>query len=73
MAVGMNIDFNGLLSNFSPNIYFGGDNADFWGPMAWTIIFGLTFATVLTLIVVPAMYLMGNKAKLAGIRFFSKS
>ncbi len=73
MASGLNIDFNGLLINFSPNIYFGGDNADFWGPMAWTIIFGLTFATVLTLIVVPAMYLMGNKAKLAGIRFFSKS
>jgi multidrug efflux pump subunit AcrB len=64
MALGMNIDFAGLLNSFQPNIYFGGENADFWGPMAWTVIFGLSFATFLTLIVVPAMYLMGNKIKL---------
>ncbi len=64
MATGMNIDFAGMLSDFSPNIYFGGDNADFWGPMAWTVIFGLTFATFLTLILVPVMYLIGNKIKI---------
>jgi len=64
MALGMNIDFAGLLNSFQPNIYFGGENADFWGPMAWTVIFGLSFATFLTLIVVPAMYLIGNKIKL---------
>jgi len=64
MATGFNIDFTGLLRDFSPNIYFGGDNALFWGPMAWTVIFGLTFATFLTLVMVPVMYMIGNKAKL---------
>lgn len=64
MALGMNIDFGGLLTEFAPNIYFGGENADFWGPMAWTVIFGLSFATFLTLFVVPSMYLIGNRMKL---------
>jgi len=64
MATGFNIDFAGLLNDFSPNIYFGGDNAIFWGPMAWTVIFGLSFATFLTLVMVPVMYLIGNKTKL---------
>jgi len=58
-----------LLTHFEPNIYFGGDNAIFWGPMAWTVIFGLTFATFLTLIMVPVMYLIGNRVKL---RFIDK-
>jgi multidrug efflux pump subunit AcrB len=64
MATGMNIDFGEMLASWSPNLYFGGENADFWGPMAWTVIFGLTFATFLTLVLVPAMYLVGNKIKL---------
>lgn len=64
MALGMNIDFAGLLTNLNPNIYFGGDNALFWGPMAWTVVFGLTFATFLTLIIVPVMYVLANKLKL---------
>ncbi|RLD46599.1 MAG: AcrB/AcrD/AcrF family protein [Bacteroidetes bacterium] len=64
MAVGLNISFGDLLSDLSPNIYFGGENADFWGPMAWTVIFGLSFATFLTLILVPVMYVIGNKIKL---------
>ncbi|MDA3865419.1 MAG: efflux RND transporter permease subunit [Salinivirgaceae bacterium] len=58
LAIGMNIDFVSLLETFDPNIYFGGINAIFWGPLAWTIIFGLAFATFLTLVVVPAMYFM---------------
>lgn len=58
LAVGLNIDFIGLLENYDPNIYFGGDNAIFWSPMAWTVIFGLVFATFLTLILVPVMYLI---------------
>lgn len=68
MATGMNINFFTLLSDFDPEYYAGGDNADFWGPMAWTVIFGLTFATFLTLIVVPVMYLLSDilKAKVAG-------
>ncbi|MEA3503971.1 MAG: efflux RND transporter permease subunit [Bacteroidota bacterium] len=55
LAISMNIDFAGLFFDFNPNIYFGGD-ATFWKPLAWTIIFGLGFATFLTLILVPAMY-----------------
>jgi len=65
MALGMNINFASLLRSGNPHLYFGGDNALFWGPMAWTVIFGLTFATFLTLIVVPVMYRIGNQVKLA--------
>ena len=56
LAIGLNIDFIGLLSNYAPNIYIGGDSALFWKAMSWAIIFGLTFATFLTLIIVPVMY-----------------
>jgi multidrug efflux pump len=56
LASGMNIDFISLFEHFNPRIYFGGDNVAFWGPISWTIIFGLTFSTFLTLLVVPAVY-----------------
>ena len=61
LATGMNINFFTLLSDFDAQIYFGGDNAIFWGPMAWTVIFGLTFATFLTLVIIPVMYLMMDR------------
>lgn len=64
LAVGLNIDFFGLFTKYDPNIYIGGDNVIFWGPLAWTVIFGLTFATFLTLIVVPAMFYLVNRAKI---------
>ncbi len=64
LAIGLNIDFFGLLTNLDPNIYFGGDNVIFWGPLAWTVINGLTFATFLTLIIVPVMYYLVNQVKL---------
>jgi multidrug efflux pump subunit AcrB len=60
LAVGFNIDFFGLFSSFSPAIYWGGENADFWGPMAWTVVYGLTFTTFLTLVIVPVMYLISD-------------
>ncbi len=63
LAVGLNIDFEGLLTSFSPNIHFGGDNVVFWGPLSWTMIFGLGFATFLTLLLVPAMYLIAERLK----------
>ncbi|MGE0568932.1 MAG: efflux RND transporter permease subunit, partial [Bacteroidia bacterium] len=63
LAVGLNIDFESLLTHFNPNIYFGGDNVVFWGPLSWTMIFGLSFATFLTLILVPAMYLINERLK----------
>ncbi|MDA0903722.1 MAG: efflux RND transporter permease subunit [Bacteroidetes bacterium] len=56
LAIGLNIDFVGLMTEYSPNIYVGGDNNVFWKPMSWAIIFGLTFATFLTLVIVPVMY-----------------
>ncbi len=56
MAIGLNFDFFSLFSELDPKIYFGGDNADFWAPMAWTVIFGLSTSTVLTLIMAPVMY-----------------
>ncbi len=56
LATGMNIDFFGLLRDWNPDIYLGGENVMFWGPMSWAIIFGLVFATFLTLVIVPVMY-----------------
>jgi len=56
LAIGINIDFAALFTELNPHIYFGGDMANFWNPLAWAIIFGLSFATFLTLIVEPAMY-----------------
>jgi multidrug efflux pump subunit AcrB len=62
MAVGLNLDFFSLYRNFDPHIYTGGDNAAFWGPMAWTVVYGLSFATFLTLVVVPVMFLLAERA-----------
>ena len=56
LATGLNIDFISFFNTFNPDIYFGGDNAVFWGPMSWTVIFGLSFATFLTLVIVPSLY-----------------
>ncbi len=72
LAVGLNIDFAKLFTEFNPHIYFGGDSVAFWGPLSWTMIFGLGFATFLTLILVPVMYLLSEQSK---IRFnkFKKS
>lgn len=61
LAIGLNIDFVGLFTNFKPHLYFGGDNVAFWGPLSWTMIFGLSFATFLTLILVPCMYIVMDK------------
>ena len=63
MAYGLNIDFIGILESWSPNVSLGGDNVMFWGPMSKTIIFGLTFATFLTLVVVPVFFLQIEKLK----------
>ncbi|OWY25411.1 AcrB/AcrD/AcrF family protein [Sphingobacteriales bacterium UPWRP_1] len=58
LALGMNINFYTLFTDLDPQFFLGGDSVVFWGPLSWTIIFGLTFATFLTLVVVPAMYLI---------------
>jgi multidrug efflux pump len=64
LAVGFNIDFVTLFTEFNPHIYFGGDNVAFWGPLSWTMIFGLIFGTFLTLFLVPVMYLLIAKLKM---------
>ena len=63
LAVGLNIDFFGLFTDYDAGIYIGGDNVIFWGPLAWTVIFGLVFATFLTLVIVPVMFYLTNRAK----------
>ena len=64
LAIGLNIDFFGMFTDYTPNIYIGGDNVIFWGPLAWTVIFGLTFATFLTLVVVPVMVYLVIRAQI---------
>jgi multidrug efflux pump len=56
LAIGFNIDFIGLFTALDPNIYWGGEQAAWWGPMAIAVIAGLSFATVLTLGMVPVLY-----------------
>jgi hypothetical protein len=63
LAVGMNIDFERLFTELNPHIFFGGDSVAFWGPLSWTLIFGLSFATFLTLFLVPGMYLIYGKMR----------
>ena len=64
LAIGLNIDFFALFSDWDPQIYIGGDNVSFWGPLAKTVIFGLSFATFLTLFIVPATFLITYQIKL---------
>ncbi|TVR80864.1 MAG: efflux RND transporter permease subunit [Chitinophagaceae bacterium] len=71
LALGLNIDFAAFFTRFEFNAYIGGDNALFWGPMASTVIFGLTFSTFLILVVVPAMYLISERWKRSLNKFIS--
>ncbi|MFN8297599.1 MAG: efflux RND transporter permease subunit [Chitinophagales bacterium] len=63
LAIGLNMDFETLFSHFNAHFYLGGDNVKFWGPLSWTMIFGLVMATFLTLLVVPTMYMLGYKTR----------
>tara|TARA_R110002124_G_scaffold17532_2_gene73110 strand:+ start:98575 stop:102090 length:3516 start_codon:yes stop_codon:yes gene_type:complete len=64
LAIGLNINFYTLVSEFDANIYIGGDNVIFWGPLAWTVIYGLIIATFLTLIVVPVLFYIAMRLKM---------
>jgi multidrug efflux pump len=64
LAIGLNINFFTLFSEFDAKIYFGGDNVIFWGPLAWTVIYGLLVATFLTLIVVPILFYLVTRFKM---------
>jgi multidrug efflux pump len=63
LAIGFNINFVTMFADLNPHIFFGGDSARFWKPLAWTIIFGLSFAFFMTLIMVPSMYLIAERLK----------
>jgi multidrug efflux pump len=70
LAVGFNIDFLSFLQTLNPKIFFGGDSVVFWGPLSWTLIFGLIFAFFLTLTMVPSMYLVAERLKRPMERFY---
>jgi multidrug efflux pump len=70
LAVGFNIDFEGLFQHLRPDIFFGGDSVVFWGPLSWTIIFGLIFSFFLTLMMVPSMYLIAERLKRPMHKFY---
>ena len=71
LALGININFRTLITQLNPNFYIGGENVAFWGPMGWAIIFGLTFATFLTLVVVPILFYLINNLKTKKIKVVS--
>ena len=68
LALGVNFNFFTLISELDPQYFSGGDNTAMWGPMAWTIIYGLTFATFLTLVVIPVMYWLAYRAKMVFVK-----
>lgn len=70
LAVGFNIDFVSLFQHLNPKIFFGGDSVVFWGPLSWTIIFGLIFSFFLTLIMVPSMYLISERLRRPMEKFY---
>lgn len=72
LAVGLNIDFVTMFTELNPHIFFGGDSVAFWGPLSWTMIFGLSFSTFLTLLLVPAMYLLNEKLKVRVFGWFGR-
>ena len=70
LAVGFNIDFVGMFQRLDPNIFFGGDSVVFWGPLSWTIIFGLIFSFFLTLLMVPSMYIISERLRRPMEKFY---
>ncbi|HEX6982337.1 MAG TPA: efflux RND transporter permease subunit [Balneolaceae bacterium] len=70
LAIGFNFDFIALVStplefftNIGEYVYWGGEQAAWWAPMAVAVINGLIFATFLTLILVPVLYYLFEKGR----------
>ncbi|WP_435357668.1 efflux RND transporter permease subunit [Emticicia sp. SJ17W-69] len=63
LALGVSLDFVTLFTELNPHLFFGGESAVFWGILAWTIIFGLSFSTVLTLVIVPCLYYINERVR----------
>jgi multidrug efflux pump subunit AcrB len=70
LAVGFNIDFVSMFQHLNPHIFFGGDSVVFWGPLSWTIIFGLIFSFFLTLVMVPSMYIISERLRRPMEKFY---
>jgi multidrug efflux pump subunit AcrB len=70
LGIGFNINFITMFSELNPQIWFGGDSASFWKPLAWTIIFGLISAFFMTLVIVPSMYLIAERLRRPMRRLF---
>jgi multidrug efflux pump len=70
LAVGFNINFVKLFQELNPHIFLGGDSVVFWGPLSWTIIFGLIFSFFLTLMMVPSMYLIAERLRRPMDKFY---
>ena len=64
LTFGLNINFFTLFTRFDPQLFIGGDNTVFWKPMTLVIINGLTFATFLTLIIVPVLFFIRLRGKI---------
>ena len=64
LALGLTVDFVSMFRDFEPHVVVGGDSAVFWNILAWTIIYGLTFSTVLTLVIVPCMYWINERIRM---------
>ncbi|MBC8172837.1 MAG: efflux RND transporter permease subunit [Chitinophagales bacterium] len=73
LAIGLNVNFIGLFTQGRPDIWLGGENVVFWGPLAWTIVFGLGYATFITLLVVPVMYLLNERFKAWVFKIFGRN
>lgn len=71
LAIGLNINFVTMFTDWNPNIFLGGDNAVFWAPLSWTIIWGLMFAFFMTLIMVPGMYILAERLRRPMAQFYS--
>jgi multidrug efflux pump len=70
LAVGFNINFVSLFEKFDAHLFFGGESVVFWGPLSWTIIFGLIFAFFMTLLLVPSMYIIAERLKRPMAHFY---
>ena len=70
LAVGLNMNWVSFFQTLDPKIFFGGDSVIFWGPLSWTLIFGLLFAFFLTLLMVPSMYLIAQRLKRPMSKFY---
>ena len=70
LAVGLNINWISLFQHLNPHLFFGGDSVVFWGPLSWTLIFGLMFAFFMTLLMVPSMYIIAERLKRPMAKFY---